>query len=508
MTQYGKTLPSGTGTWLAVVLTFLCPVSGQSADTPALAAPGTISAPAGAQQGTALSLDEVVRIALENHSSVKSAEYQIGAQDAVVHQQMSAYYPTVDFNNSYRTSGSSGGSSGGSKGATGPTGPGGGSSGGSNAFDTVSSAVDVTMTLYNFGKREGSVQSAKDTLDATRYGYNATANNIVLAVKQAYYGVLQADALVRVNQETVKDRAALLRQTRGFYDVGTKPKSDVTLAEANLYLAQANLIVSQNSVDTSWASLRNAMGVDDFAKQPLAEELSVMPFSMTLEDARRAAFDARPELRQFEALLKAQDQLIAVARRNHLPELIFDASYGRRGVSNETESRGGDCTLRVATFPPPAPTDPPDPGVCIRQKTLNTHLNTFPLQPTWAVQLSLNIPIFNGFLTTNQVQQALYNYRSIKEQERVERQQVALQVEQNYLNLSASREVVLANEAAVKAAKENLDLHEGRYQVGYASIIEVSNAQITYTVAQTTYVNAVIANKLAMAQLVNAIGRQ
>jgi len=436
--------------FLAVIL-FLCPVKAWSADTPSPAAGGAVKAPGGTQPGIGLSLEEVVRIALENHSSIKSAEYQIGAQDAVVHQQMAAYYPSVNLNNSYRTSSS-----------------GGGSSGDSNAFDSVSSAANVTMTLYNFGKREGSVQSAKDTLDATRYAYNTTSNNIVLAVKQAYYGVLQANALVRVNEETVKDREALLRQTRGFYDVGTKPKSDVTLAEANLYLAQANLIVAQNSVDTSWASLRNAMGVDDFPKQPLAEQLTVVAFAMTLNEAQEAAFSARPELRQFNALLKAQDQLIAVARRNHLPDILFGSSYGRQNSNQDGK--------------------------------------LFPLSPNWQVLLSLNIPIFNGFQTTNQVQQALYNYRSIKEQERLQRQQVVLQVEQNYLNLSASREVVKANEAAVKAAKENLDLHEGRYQVGYASIIEVSNAQITYTVAQTTYVNAVIANKLAVAQLLNAIG--
>ena len=315
MTQNGKTLPSGTGIWLVVVLTFLCPVSGHSADTPALATPGTIGAPGGTQQAKVLSLEEVVRIALENHSSVKSAEYQIGAQDAVVHQQMAAYYPSVNLTNSYQTSAAT-------------KSP--------NAFDTFSSSANVTMTLYNFGKREGSVQSAKDTLDATRYGYNATANNIVLAVKQAYYGVQQANALLRVNEETVNDRAAVLRQTRGFYDVGTKPKSDVTQAEANLYLAQASLISAQNNVDTAWASLRNAMGVDDFPKPPLAEELSVMPFSLTLEDAKRAAVDARPELRQFDALLKAQDQLIAVARRNHLPELIFGANYSRSNDSNGT----------------------------------------------------------------------------------------------------------------------------------------------------------------------------
>ncbi|HZH81877.1 MAG TPA: hypothetical protein VFD87_01955, partial [Phototrophicaceae bacterium] len=40
--------------------------------------------------GKGLSVTDVVRIALDNHSSVKSAQYQVSAQDAVVHQQMAA----------------------------------------------------------------------------------------------------------------------------------------------------------------------------------------------------------------------------------------------------------------------------------------------------------------------------------------------------------------------------------------------------------------------------------
>jgi len=327
------------------------------------------------------------------------------------------------------------------------------------------------MTLYNFGKREGSVQSARDTLDATQYAYNATANNIVLAVKQAYYGVLQASALLTVNEETVKNREVTLRQTQGFYDVGTKPKSDLTQAQANLYLAQANLITARNAVDVAWAALRNAVGVDDYPKQSLAEELALMPFSMSLDEAKKAAFSVRPELLQFSAQLKAQDELLAVARRNHLPDILFTSSYGRK------RSDLGTAPL-------------------------------FPLQLDWQVQVSLNIPIFNGFQTTYQVQQALYNYNSTKEQERVERQQVALQVEQNYLNLISTRDVIRANEAAVKAANENLDLHVGRYQVGYGSIVEVADAQTTYTTAQTNYINALISYKLANAQLVNAMGEK
>ncbi len=456
--------------FLFVILFLSSPGTAQSVDTPAPAIQGTASAPSG------LTMDEVVRIALENHSSIKSAQYQINSQDAAVQQQMAAYYPSVTFNNIYQTNSPRGAST---------------------AFDTISSALNLNMTLYNFGKREGSVQSAKDTLEATRYGYSTTSNNIVLAVKQAYLGVLQANALLRVNEDTVKDREVTLSQTQGFYDVGTKPRSDLTQAEANLYLAQTNLIVARNAVDVAWANLRNAMGVDDYPTRPLAEELTVTPFSMSLEEAKQAAFSNRPELRQSEALLRAQDQLIAVARRNHLPDLIFDASWGRSNVSNGTIK--GSCVGHVTLV------EGGDP-FCVQSS--NSHVDTFPLQPSWLVKLSLNIPIFNGFQTTYQVQEALSKYYSIKEQERVERQQVALQVEQSYLNLAASREAIRSTEAGVKAAKENLDLHVGRYEVGYAPIVEVTDAQTTYTTAQTNYVNALIAQKLAMVQLINAVGGQ
>jgi len=444
----GEGLCPWTGCLLATILV-LIPVAGNPADVQLVPGQGTSNV----QPGKILTLEEVVRIALENHSSIKSAEFQIKAQDAVMHQQMAAYYPTINYNNFYRTSNTISTAVNSARG-----------------FDTVGSTANVSMTLYNFGKREGSVQSARDTLEATQHAYNVTSNNIVLSVKQAYYGVLQANALLKVNEDTVKSREETLRQTQGFYDVGTKPKSDVTQAEANLYIAQASLITARSNVDVAWSALINAMGVDDYARQPLAEELELTPFPMSLEQAKETAFATRPELRQFDALLKAQDELIAVARRNHLPDILFTSSYGRQN---------SDGTNRL-----------------------------FPLQPSWLVQVNLNIPIFNGFQTTYQVQQALFTYYSIKEQQRVERQQVALQVEQNYFNLAGTRDAVRANEAAVKAAQENLDLHVGRYQVGYAPIVEVTDAQTTLTTAQTNYVNALISYKLAVAQLVNAIGRQ
>ncbi|MGZ8436389.1 MAG: TolC family protein, partial [Candidatus Binatia bacterium] len=179
---------------------------------------------------------------------------------------------------------------------------------------------------------------------------------------------------------------------------------------------------------------------------------------------------------------RAADQLIATARRGHLPDLNFDASYGRRHQSNEIQRFGTGATAT------------------------NHYLNTFPLQPAWVVGLVLNIPIFDGFRTTQRVEETLHNYYNVKAQEEDRRQLIALEVEQSYLRVVETQERIKATESAAVAAKENLDLAQGRYQVGVGSIIEVTDAETLYTEAQINYVRTVYEYKIADAQLARAMG--
>jgi outer membrane protein TolC len=405
------------------------------------------------QPGNVLTLDEAIQIALENHPSIRVSKERIGAQEAVVGQQMSAYYPSISMTNFYQT----GNQAGTSVGVT------------PNAFETYLARTAVNMTLYNFGKREGNVQSARDTLDATNFNYKTTVDGVVLGVKQAYFTYLGLRALVKVGEETVKSRQLLANQAQGFYEVGTRARIDVARAESNLYLSEANLITAQNAVKVAWAVLKNAMGIRDLPERPLVEDVTMTPIAYSLDQAKEIAFASRPELRSFDAQKKAQDQLIAVARRQHLPDVIFDGNY-RRSNSSVAES-------------------------------------TFPLLGAWQIQLSLLIPIFDGFRTTNRVQETLHTYYVIKSQEELQRQQVALDVEQAYLRLVELQERIKANESALNAAKENLDLANGRYQVGVGSIIEATDAQTLYTDAQTTYIRTLYDYKIAEAQFIRAIGQ-
>jgi len=441
--------------WLLAFV--VIPTMGLAANTHAAEIQLQVQAVPGAQTslsptGKLLTIEDAVRIGLENHPRIKSANERILSQQSVLGQQLAAYYPTISLSNQYRTAQTT-------------------TIGDARATETYSSQFSYNHTLYNFGKREGNVQAARETLGAVQQDFETTNQDIILAIKTSYYNYLTAQAIVTVRKDTVRNRELLVRQARGFFEVGTRAKIDVARAEANLYTAQADLIAAENGVKVAWVTLRNAMGSPRLPEQPVAQDSPEVELSMNLAGARNVAFDTRTELKSFESQRKASDQLIATARRSHLPDVIFDASWGRRHSSGDSDQP-----------------------------------NTFPLRANWSVGLSLNIPIFDGFRTTNRVEETLHNYYNVKAQEEDRRQLIALEVEQSYLRVVETQERIRATESAARAAKENLDLAQGRYQVGVGSIIEVTDAETLYTDAQTTYIRTVYDYKIADAQLARAMG--
>jgi outer membrane protein TolC len=452
-------------------------IRGRAAEPPAPAAQAEQIELKREAQKKILLLDDAVRYGLENHPSITSAREKVGAQAAVLRQQFAAYYPTINLNSQYSISDQSGGSS-----------------VNKTASDFVQISPTFNFTLYNFGKREGAVQSARETLTATQYNLKTTADTVVLGVKQAYYSYLQAIALVRVGEETVRDRELIVRQAQAFFDVGTRAKIDLVRAQSNFYAAQSGLISAQNTMKVAWVTLKNAMGLPDLPEQPVpevtaaqVESFAVSTFPLSLEQARSQAFSIRPDLLSFEAQLRAQDQTIATNRRGHFPDIILDTNEAWRHTSNQAETRADNA--------------PKNGG-----KATEHFMSLFPLQPSYQVRLSLNIPIFDGFRTTNRVEESVRTYYSIKAQANQQKQQVALEVEQGYANFVSAQERIKSTKAAQDAAKENLDLANGRYQVGVGSIIEVTDAQALYVTAEVDYVNSLYSYKIAEAQLLKAVG--
>ena len=412
----------------------------------------TLLPPAHAQDavraGDVLHLDQCIQIALKQHPSILGAAGTVRVNESRIGQAQSNYLPQVNWQSTYTRT---------SPYVSNPR------LIGLGQYDQYGSNVGLSQNIYDFQRTPTQVKIAKINTDATRRDLENTVNAVVLGVKQAYYGLVQAVKNREVAQETVNQFEHHLQQAKGFFEVGTKPKFDVTKAEVDLSNARLNLIKAENTVRIARVNLNNAMGVPNAPEFSLESGLSFQRYDVAFDEALRKAYDARPDLQSLLLKQESANQSVELAKAAHYPYITGSANYGFGGTD-------------------------------------------FPLDRGWNVGGSINIPIFSGLLVQNQIAEAKANLEVIKANVEVLKQQIRLDVEQAFSNLREAADRIGTTELTVRQARENVDLANGRYASGVGNPIEVTDAVVAQSNAKTAYISAMTDYKIGQANLEKAMG--
>ncbi len=414
------------------------------------------------QAGHTLTLNRCIEIALKKNPAIVAAVNTVEAGRSRLGEARAAYYPNVSASAGYSRTRLQAEISDHKTGLTTST--------VTPTTGVYSGNVGLNQTIYDFGRTSSSVDISKYNLEANRSDLNATQDTIILNIKQAYYGFLQAKRSRDVAADVIKQFQLHLDQAKGFYEVGTKAKIDVIKAEVDLSNAQLSLINAENALKIARITLNNAMGAPDAPEYAIEDNLSFQPYTVTLDEATAGAFDNRPDLRSIIAKRQAAEANISLQRSGYLPILSANANYTR--LQSEVDT-------------PPVETD---------------------YTKSWDAGVVLTVPLFSGFLTRHQVAEAKSNLYVLRANEESLRQQILLEVRQAYLNLQAAAASISTAELAAKQAQENLDLANGRYAAGVGSPIEVSDAFATYVAAKASYTNALYNYRIDQAIIEKAMG--
>jgi outer membrane protein TolC len=407
--------------------------------------------------GETLTIGKCIDIALKKNPAIVAAVNTVDVNRSRVGEARSGYYPQLSATGTYDRISPVPGT------AAAPLGI-------RERFNQYTGSVNLNQTIYDFGKTSSSVDVSKYNLESSLSDLTSFQDTIILSVKQAYYGVLQAKRNRDVAADVIKQYQLHLDQAQGFYDVGTKAKIDVIKAEVDLSNAKLSLINAENALKIAWITLNNAMGVPDAPEYTIEDNLSFQQYAITLEEATGSAFENRPDLQSIIAKRQAAEANISLARSGYYPILSGNASLNSAAVD----------------APPNSLLHGVDQG--------------------WDVGVALTIPLFSGFLTSHQLAEAKSNLYVLRANEESLRHQILLDVRQAFLNLQAAEASISTADLAVKQAKENLDLANGRYAAGVGSPIEVSDAFATYVTAQAAYTGALYNYKLAQANIEKAMG--
>ena len=347
----------------------------------------------------------------------------------------------------------------------------------SRLLEHAGAGVTLSQLITDFGRTTNLVSYSKLLEKAQNANALATAEDIVLATDQAFYNALEAQALLKVAQQTVTTRGSVQHQIDELTKSKLKSGLDLSFADVNLSQAKLLALDAQNNVDSTVAALTAVLGFDRQVQFELTEEETQLPSPPPDVDVLiHTAIDERPDLQALHYDQQAAEKFRRAQRDQLLPTV---SALGIAGVTPVRPDCFGGC------FP-----------------------NYFISSWYGALGVNMSVPIFNGFLYAAQASEAKYRAKAATENTRDLRDQVVRDVRTAWLSANTAFQRVSVAEELAKQADLSLQLAQGRYQLGLGSIVELSQAQLQQTDAAIGYVNAQYQYRLALSTLNFEIGVQ
>jgi len=391
------------------------------------------------------SLDSCIRYALENNFTVKQTLLELESKKVSLHTTKMSILPSVSASVGQSIDFGRGTT------ATGLI--------ENNSQTTTSLGVGVNLPLFQGLKIYNQTKSDKFSLQAATEDLNKIKENIEISITAYYLQVLLCKEILQIakNQlemsqiqvarieELVNNEKLSMAEL--YAAKSTLANDELTVTEANNNLRLALLDLSQ------LMNVKNTENFDivDYPADNLTESLPM--FSMYRTDIVSNSLLKRPAIKAAELRIEKSKKDILVSQSFYYPSLHFSASYG----TGYFYAFQGNLSGIIIPF-----------GTQFKNNSQER------------LSLSLNIPIFNHFSTSDGVKQAKIAFKMQEISLEEIKNNITKEIEQAYTNAIASHDKYIAAQKAVEAATISFEYEEIKYNAGSSTHYEYTDAKIKY----------------------------
>ena len=331
----------------------------------------------------------------------------------------------------------------------------------------------VTQPVFTGGALINNYLLADLGVDTAKVEFERTRLDLILSVKEAYYGVLTAEKGVEVAQQAVAQLESNLSVAQAFFDVGMTAKNDLLQVEVSMAQARQYLIAAQNVLEMTKAVFNTLLRRDINEAVMLVEILEYIPMTINMDRFIEEAYQERPELKVGELGVKSAKRGVGLAASGLFPQAHIVFNY---------EREGDDYTVNGSRFEPDADSWSVM-GVA--------QWNVWDWGKTWWGIGEHKAKVFQAQCALEEIKDG-----------------VRLEVHGASLALTEAEKNIQVAETAVSQAEENFRTNEERYKGQVATSTDVLNALTLLTQARTNYYKALSDYNIAKARLQRAIGRK
>lgn len=438
--------------------------SAQAPPPPTIIGPGARE-PLDRVLGKALTQDEAVAIALETQPSIQARLSDYLAAAHRVDQAFAPLLPQLTATGTLaRTQSLAGGSSSTTGAATGITVT---SARGSTVIrdpsENTTLRLSLSQVIFDFGKTFASTDAARRLAEQAQEDVELQRQLVTQTVKESLTNINFAQRLIRVQEQAVERANLNLRSARGFFEVGTRPKSDVARAEVDVANARVDLIRAQNAERLARVALNTAMGIPADTPTTVVDNLVYQPLTFDRTQLIGRALAQRPEYKQVKLRVNEAEARMRRAFRDFFPDLTGTAFYGG---------------------------------------------TQYQMTEIWEVAVQLSWTLFDGGNRISRFRESKVNVEAAQSRVRASELDISREVEQSYITVSEASERIQAAQVAVASAQENFRLAQGRFDAGVGTILELTDAQLALTQAQNTEAQALADYRIAVVRLERSLGQR
>jgi outer membrane protein len=348
---------------------------------------------------------------------------------------------------------------------------------GFTASNSWSSDISAQMILFNGFANTSNVRRAEAQMNAAEQSLNRTRQQTVFVTHQLYLNIYRTFQLMKVSEDNLKRSKRQLERILESNRVGAVAVADVYRQQVQVGSDELALIQAQSNYEKAKADLLAYLGTDvhaeyvfDFTGIP--EDIDTSEFSSLNQQYSdfpflvKKAIENRPDYRNAVENYNSADASVTIAKAGHLPTL---SAYTSFGYANEELNRLTD------------------------NKNLSFGLN-------------VSVPIFNGFSTHYQIEQARLQRKNAEENLKQAERQIIVDLRKALLDLEAAEKQVAVTKSSVVSAEMDRKIAEEKYNLGAGTLLDLLVAQANYTAASSNKVNAVIGYLLAKKQVELALG--
>ncbi|MGH7718870.1 MAG: TolC family protein [Gemmatimonadaceae bacterium] len=332
--------------------------------------------------------------------------------------------------------------------------------------NATSATLDARYTVLGVGKF-GNLRSARASLASAEASETATRFRTALATDQVYFAVLANTELARVATERLRRAEEQFGVARVRVLAGEAIASDSLQLLLEVSRARIAMLSSDSALTTSRLSLGRQVGLSGPAEAAPIDSAILPPLPMTLDEAAAEMRARGPEVEAARAAERGADAVVLAMRERYLPEITLGATTGAY------DSELFPSALERTQF-----------------------------------SVAVSLPIWNGGQRELAVSRARAE-RNVARATRQERERAAAEeIAQAYHGYLTSRAGIELAGVGVAASAENYRVQRARYREGATTILDLLEAQVALSEAESDLVQARYATRLALAQLEALLGRR